>query len=102
VHAPALWWFELRNALVVGERRGRVTSDMTHVFLGRLARMDIVIDRSADEVVVLDLARAHRLTVYDAACLGLALRGKSALATLDSALAKAARRAGVALVEAPA
>ncbi len=64
--------------------------------------MDIVIDRSADEVVVLDLARAHRLTVYDAACLGLALRGKSALATLDSALAKAARRAGVALVEAPA
>jgi hypothetical protein len=22
---PTLWWFELRNALVVNERRGRIT-----------------------------------------------------------------------------
>ena len=27
--APGLWWFELRNALVVNERRGRFTESQT-------------------------------------------------------------------------
>ena len=48
--------------------------------------------------MVLALARTHRLTVYDAAYLELALRVDAPLATLDRKLAAAARAAGVPLV----
>jgi predicted nucleic acid-binding protein len=44
------------------------------------------------------LARRHRLTVYDAAYLELALREGLALATLDTALAEAARAEGVSVL----
>ena len=47
---------------------------------------------------VLTLARRHRLTFYDAAYLELAVREALPLATLDQALATAARAEGVPLV----
>ncbi len=95
---PALWWFELRNGLVMGERRKRITPDDTHVFLGRLTSLSILIDRSPDESALLRLARKHRLTAYDAAYLELAKRKSVALATLDADLAKAARGEGIELI----
>ena len=48
---------------------------------------------------MLALAREHRLTVYDAAYLELALRADVPLATLDRQLAAAARAAAVPLLE---
>jgi len=96
--APALWWFELRNGLIVNERRQRITAPATHAFLGRVRRIGIVLDREPDEAAVLHLARLHRLTVYDAIYLELALRRQVGLVTLDTALAKAARTAGVSQV----
>ena len=98
---PALWWFEMRNALVMAERRKRITPEDTHVFLGRLAGLTLLVDRSPDETTLLNLARKHRLTAYDAAYLELAKRKTVALATLDAELAKAARDEGVALVAPP-
>ncbi len=95
---PALWWFELRNALIVNERRGRLTEPQTASFLRRMAHLTITLDRSSDESGVLNLARRHRLTVYDAAYLELALRDGLPLATLDAALARAAEAEGVRLV----
>jgi predicted nucleic acid-binding protein len=44
------------------------------------------------------LARRHRLTVYDAAYLELALREHLPLATLDASLAAAARQEGVTIL----
>ena len=44
------------------------------------------------------LARAHGLTAYESAYLDLALRTGLPLATLDSQLADAARKAGVAVM----
>ncbi|MDX2101848.1 MAG: type II toxin-antitoxin system VapC family toxin [Alphaproteobacteria bacterium] len=70
--APALWWFEVRNTLLAGERRGRLTEADTGAFLRELARFGVLIDRTPDETVVLALARQHRLTVYDASYLELA------------------------------
>ena len=96
--APALWWFELRNALLAGERRHRIDQATTSAFLRRLARLPIQIDRTPDEATLLDLARRHRLTVYDAAYLELAQRRGLPLATLDQELLQAASDAGVALV----
>ena len=96
--APALWWYELRNVLLTGERRGRLTERRVHEFLRELAAIDLTLDHSPDEAAVMALARRHRLTVYDAAYLELALREGAPLATLDRALAGAARAEGVALV----
>jgi predicted nucleic acid-binding protein len=99
---PALWWFELRNVLVVNERRRRLSERETANFLRELASdMTITIEPVPDETAVMTLARRHRLTVYDAAYLELALRERLDLATLDEGLAEAARREGVAVVGDP-
>lgn len=89
--APALFWFEIRNILVVSERRGRITEAVTRNFLQSLSSLPILLDASPDEDRVLRLARRHKLSVYDAAYLELAQRRKVPLASLDAALVKAAR-----------
>jgi predicted nucleic acid-binding protein len=96
--APGLWWFEVRNGLVVAERRGRVTEQQTARFLREILRLAIAFDSSPNEASVLGLARRHRLTVYDAAYLELALRKDLPLATLDGALARAAQAEAVPLI----
>ena len=95
---PSLWWFEVRNGLVMGERRGLLTEQRTRRFLRDLSRTATIVDGIPDETAVLTLARRRRLTVYDAAYLALALRRDLPLATLDEALADAARAEGVPLV----
>jgi predicted nucleic acid-binding protein len=88
---PSLWWFEVRNTLLVNERRGRLTEADTAAFLRGLSRLAVTVDSAPGEAEVLALARRHRLTVYDAAYLELAQRQGVPLATLDSQLASAAR-----------
>ena len=55
-------------------------------------------DLSPDDTALLTLSRRHRLTVYDAAYLELALREALPLATLDAQLAVAARSETVPLI----
>ncbi len=95
---PSLWWFEVRNILVVNERRKRITEADTASFLRNLSLLRLRVDRSPDENAVLRLARAHRLSVYDAAYLELAQREGLPLATLDGELRRAAAGEWVALV----
>jgi predicted nucleic acid-binding protein len=95
---PSLWWFEVRNILVVNERRKRITESGTNSFLRELARMRIRIDRDPEGSTVLRLARARRLSVYDASYLELALREGIPMATLDDALATAAIAEGSKLI----
>ncbi len=95
---PSLWWFEIRNLLVMNERRGRLTESESLRFLRRLDRLGITEDRTPQESEVLRLARTHRLSVYDAAYLELALRNRIRLATLDKALARAAQQENVPLL----
>jgi predicted nucleic acid-binding protein len=71
---PSLWWFEVRNVLIVNERRGRLGETDTALFLRPLARLPIVVDGTPEETAVLTLARRHGLTVYDASRAGRALR----------------------------
>ena len=92
---PRLWWFEVRNGLIVNERRGRISQVLTERFLRDLSHFAISFDDAPDETGVMDLARRHRLTVYDAAYLELATRETLPLATLDRPLAAAARIEGV-------
>jgi len=95
---PTIWWFEVRNVLILKERGGQRSERQNAGFLRALSRLTIRIDDLPAETAVLTLARRHRLTVYDAAYLELALREGLELATLDTELADAARAEGVPLV----
>ena len=95
---PHLWWFEIRNVLIVNERRGRVTVADTTAFLRDLGRLPIRVDANPGERLVLALARKHRLTVYDAAYLELAVRLDAPVASVDRALNAAARSEGAGIV----
>jgi len=100
VHAvtPALWPFEVANGLAIAERRGRITSAGLTTFLEWLRPAPIHIEvRPALWLwqKILPLARAHRLSAYDAAYLDLAIRDGLPLATLDAGLRAAAPAEGV-------
>lgn len=95
---PALWWFELRNVLLVGERKARITPQRTATFLADVERLPIEIDRTPDSQDVLDLARRYLLTGYDASYLELAKRRSASLATFDQALITAAKKLKIKLV----
>jgi len=79
---PALWWYELRNVLVLGERRGRLTEQETARFLRSVSRLRISLDRTPSETAVMTLARRHRLIAYDTVYLELVQRDLP-LAILD-------------------
>lgn len=96
---PTLFWFEIRNALLMGERRKRLAPDRTTAFLEDLALLPFVVDDVPREGVVMDLSRRHTLTVYDATYLELAQRKSVPLATIDGAMVKAAKAAGVVVFE---
>ena len=92
---PALWPFEVANALALAERRKRISQEGIVAFLETLRRLPIQIERR--EAVwlwqaTLPLAREHRLTAYDAAYVALAEALGAPLLTRDAALAAAAPR----------
>ena len=94
---PSLFWYEIRNVLVMAERRKRIATSRTTAFLSDLALLPFSVDDLPREATVLDLARRRSLTVYDATYLELAQRREAPLATLDQALMAAARKEGVTL-----
>ena len=96
---PTLFWFEIRNALLMAERRKRISAARSASFLADLALLPFGIDDLPREGTVFELARRHNLTIYDAAYLELAQRKHLPLATTDAALIKAAKKAGVVLFE---
>ena len=99
---PVVWLLEVANGLLVAERRGRLTAaDVAQVY-GTLADLPIEwSDLTLDQALgpVLDLARAHGLSAYDAAYLELAMREGLQLATQDEALRAATQRVGVPLAD---
>jgi predicted nucleic acid-binding protein len=66
--------------------------------LALLRRLPITPDANHAEAALLDLARRHRLTVYDAAYLELAHRERLALASLDDERRAAAGAEGITLL----
>jgi predicted nucleic acid-binding protein len=97
---PALWWYEVANALAAAKRRSRIT-DAEHARLLELYRAlpvrtdALVADRAFAESS--RRAALSGLSAYDAAYLELALRRGLGLATFDDRLAGAAREHGVRL-----
>jgi predicted nucleic acid-binding protein len=95
----AFWRYEVLNALLVGERRKRITPALTQAFLDDLDRLPVDVDVSPSSARVFtatqSLCRKHGLTAYDAAYLEIALRGTKKLATVDDDLKRAAVAEGV-------
>ncbi len=98
---PRLWHMEIRNALLVAERRGRLSALMADQRLETLAELPIRTDEDPNFNMATALARTHGMSFYDALYLELALRRSAELATLDTALARAAADVGVPVVSGP-
>jgi predicted nucleic acid-binding protein len=101
VLAPAIWPFEVANALLMAERRKRIKVAQASAFLQRLAGLPISIDPIQPGTAfnqILSVARQNDLSEYDAAYVELAVREGLPLATLDEKLRRAATAVGVTLV----
>lgn len=95
---PSLWPVEVGNVLLMATRRGRVAIDEWSRLREFLEALPIRIDPVSFPRVLgasLSLAHRHRLSLYDATYLELAVRLKMPLATLDRALGEAAKSEGV-------
>ena len=94
---PVLWCYEVVNALVAGERKGRISSADGARFLTLLRELPIEFEAATFSGLsgLVSLARDHGLSAYDAAYLDVSLRRGLPLATQDHSLIEAARRSGV-------
>jgi len=97
--APGIFWHEVRNALLAFERRGRIAPSVVDAELSTLEKSVTLIDDGAPEDIFA-LARAERLSIYDACYLDLALRAGAELASRDTALLAAGGRRGARLYDA--
>ncbi len=75
---------EIRNVLIVAERRGRIDADATEHHVNRLRILPLVTDDDQDDARTLAFARRHALSSYDAAYLETAKRRGTTIATLDA------------------
>jgi predicted nucleic acid-binding protein len=96
--APAHWPLEVANALRTAERRGRLDAGELPRLRALLAALPVTIipiELTTATGDVLDTARDHDLSAYDACYLSLALQRGVPLATIDARLRLACEAAGV-------
>ena len=89
--APHLFWSEIRNVLLVAERRGRIEKAIADVAIEEITKLHFEFDHEPSSEEVMRLARLYSLSIYDAVYLELAQRHKADLATLDQKLILAAK-----------
>jgi len=94
-YVPTLFWFEMRNLLLMAERRGRLSAGEAVTSMALLRRLPLRDEGAGSDTLVLALAARLALSAYDASYLALAIRLALPLATTDERLAVAARREGV-------
>jgi predicted nucleic acid-binding protein len=95
---PNLWHLEAANVLLSAANRKELEISAVERFTVQLENLPITVDTlTANQVFghTMSLAKAYRLSSYDAAYLELALREGLPLATLDKDLLKAARRSDI-------
>jgi predicted nucleic acid-binding protein len=95
---PALWPLEVTNALMVLQRRKKLTSDEARSAIEIIRELPAVVDHEAAGIAftrLVDLASQHELTIYDATYIELASRRQLPLASNDARMKEAAISAGV-------
>jgi predicted nucleic acid-binding protein len=99
---PPHWIVEVSNGLLMSFRRERIEYDEIAVVLAMLSDLEAkTISFSADVLgdEIMAIAKNHKLTIYDAYYLHLAMAEGAGLATLDNALARAAKKEQVKIFE---
>jgi predicted nucleic acid-binding protein len=94
----SLWPIEVANVLLTYERKKVFTTADRVQAIALYSKIAIEIDQQTAArafSTAYDLALAHKLTVYDAGYLELALRAGLPLATLDGDLCRVAAKLGV-------
>lgn len=97
VIVPSIWILEMCNVLVMSEKAGTLKIPLAKA-VSALWNFPVAIDETIPErawAAVVKLAQRHGLSTYDASYLELAQRKRALLATLDDALARAAKAEGV-------
>jgi uncharacterized protein (TIGR03382 family) len=100
LEVPALWPLEVANALAVLVRRRKLADDERQAGLGWLRGLRVRVDHEMSALAfsrLSELATTHRLSVYDAAYLELAVRRRLLLGCKDGPPRTAARHAGASL-----
>ena len=95
---PGSFLLDLAEAMVTAERQGQITPTHATANLSILTGYPIAVDYETPALAwnkILDLARAHSISVRDAAHLELALRLNLPLATTDATLLRVAAVAAV-------
>jgi predicted nucleic acid-binding protein len=99
LRVPELWAREIANGLAVAYLRKRITSADERAFLAALSRLSIEVEETSAALTVIRdgtaAAMRYGLTAYDAAYVDLASRERLTIATLDTAMRKAAEQSGV-------
>ena len=99
LRVPDLWAREIANGLAVAYLRKRITSTDEKAFLAALSHLRIEVEETSAALTVIRdgtaAALRYGLTAYHAAYVDLAAREKLTLATLDTAMRKAAEQSGV-------
>jgi len=100
-YVPSLWSLEVGNAVLMAERKKRITYADVREFFSILQNLNIKVDEQTDLCAfheIFTLAKTQGLTTYDAAYLELAMRMGLSLATRDQLLANAAKKLGVEVI----
>jgi predicted nucleic acid-binding protein len=98
---PAIWPLEVRNMLLVAEKKNRIGEADSIRFIELLNQLPIIVEQESPERMtreIFALARTHNVSSYNASYLDLAMRKELPIATLDKNLSDAARRSNVPLL----
>jgi len=98
---PALWWYEMANALLMAQRRKRLTEAERIRLIELYRKLPVQTDMTLDPDIISrfhTLAIEYNLSAYDTAYLELAQRRGLGLTTVDRQLRSAAQKAGVKVV----
>lgn len=99
--APCIWSVEVANSIWSAEWRGSLSRSQAAGILNLLLPLPVMVGHQVPVRVfdaVRELASQYDSTVYDPSYLDTAIREQLPLATIDRALLRAAREAGVKVV----
>lgn len=95
---PHIFHVEVLSAFAKAERSRRISSEDAGLAADLILQMEFVVEPPPEKPLMrelFDIARAERMSVYDALYLGLAVELKAPLATRDQALRDIADRHGI-------
>jgi predicted nucleic acid-binding protein len=99
VFVPSLWHLEIRNVLILKEKKGKIppgfTSKIIDTFMSYMVVTDMQVTEQQSLMSIDAMIRDYTITPYDATYIELALRLGIPLATLDREMVHVAQELGI-------